>query len=176
MRLNFMRFTYKLILCISLLCYSAFSQAQTDALKIGFFNFVQVMANIPQAKEAEKRLEDEFATRKKNIESLDIELKNEADELERDSLVSSATEQDAKRRKLRNRRREFKLLLEEYQEDLSLRQNQETAALQKLVRQAVLDVAKEDKFDLIIDQGAVLFASEKVNITAAVMQRLQKQN
>lgn len=170
-----MRFINKLVLCAFLLSFSVLSHAQADALKIGFFNFVQVMANIPQAKEAEKRLGDEFATRKTNIEALDDELKKEADELKRDALVLSAAEQDAKRRNLRNRRREFKLLLEEYQEDLSLRQNQETAALQKLVRQAVLDVAKEGKFDLIIDQGAVLFASEKVNITAAVMQRLQKQ-
>ncbi len=170
-----MRFINKLVLCTILLSFSMLSNAQTDILKIGYFNFVQVMANIPQAKEAEKRLGDEFATRKTSIEALDDELKKEADDLKRDALVLSAAEQDAKRRKLRNRRREFKLLLEEYQEDLSLRQNQETAALQKLVRQAVLDVAKEGKFDLIIDQGAVLFASEKVNITAAVMQRLQKQ-
>ena len=170
-----MRFISKFVLCTFLLSFSILSSAQTDALKIGYFNFAQVMANIPQASEAEKRLKDEFASRKASIESLDGELKKEADDLKRDALVLSAAEQEAKKRNLRNRGREFKLLLEEYQEDLSLRQNQETAALQKLVRQAVLDIAKEGKFDLIIDQGAVLFASEKVNITAAVMQYLQKQ-
>ena len=147
-----------------------------ESLKIGYFNFSQVLANIPQAQEAEKRLGDEFADRKANIEGLDKELKALAEELQRDALVLSSAEQDAKRRELRNRQREFQLLLEEYQEDLSLRQNQETAALQKLVRQAVLDIAKEGQFDLIIDQAAVLYASEKVNITAQVLQRLQQQN
>ena len=147
-----------------------------ESLKIGYFNFSQVLANIPQAQEAEKRLGDEFANRKANIEGLDKELKALAEVLQRDALVLSTSEQEVKRRELRNRQREFQLLLEEYQEDLSLRQNQETAALQKLVRQAVLDIAKEGQFDLIIDQAAVLYASEKVNITSQVLQRLQQQN
>ena len=169
--MNFMR---KLFLFVTLLAATSIAQAQTE-LKIGYFNFVQVMANIPQAKEAEKRLADEFAKRKNALETTDGELKKDSDQLKRDALVLSATEQEAKRRDLRNRSREFKLLAEEYQEDLSLRQNQETAELQKLVRQAVLEIAKEEQFDLIIDQGAVLFASEKINITAAVLERLQKQ-
>ena len=134
------------------------AQAQTASLKIGYFNLVQVMANIPQAKTAEKRLADEFAQRKTKLEQTDSELKKNSDELKRDALVLSAAEQEAKKRDLRNRSREFKLLLEEYQEDLALRQNQETAALQKLVRQAVLEIAKEEQFDLIIDQGAVLLS------------------
>ena len=169
--MNFMR---KLFLFVTLLAATSIAQAQTE-LKIGYFNFVQVMANIPQAKEAEKRLGDEFAKRKNVLEKTDGELKKDSDQLKRDALVLSAAEQEAKRRDLRNRSREFKLLAEEYQEDLSLRQNQETAALQKLVRQAVLEIAKEEQFDLIIDQGAVLFASEKINITAAVLERLQNQ-
>ena len=168
--MNFMR---KLFLFVTLLAATSIAQAQTE-LKIGYFNFVQVMANIPQAKEAEKRLADEFAKRKNALETTDGELKKDSDQLKRDALVLSAAEQEAKRRDLRNRSREFKLLAEEYQEDLSLRQNQETAELQKLVRQAVLEIAKEEQFDLIIDQGAVLFASEKINITAAVLERLQK--
>ena len=168
--MNFMR---KLFLFVTLLAATSIAQAQTE-LKIGYFNFVQVMANIPQAKEAEKRLADEFAKRKNVLETTDGELKKDSDQLKRDALVLSAAEQEAKRRDLRNRSREFKLLAEEYQEDLSLRQNQETAELQKLVRQAVLEIAKEEQFDLIIDQGAVLFASEKINITAAVLERLQK--
>ena len=168
-----MRFINNLFICVFLLCATSIAQGQTDSLKIGYFNFVQVMSSIPQSKEAEQRLGDEFAQRKSKLEKLDSDLKTDADALKRDALVLSASEQDSKKRDLRNRRREFKLLLEEYQEDLSLRQNQETAALQKLVRQAVLDIAKEEKFDLIIDQGAVLFASEKVNITATVLKRLQ---
>jgi len=168
-------FMKKLFLCLSLLMLVSTVQAQTEPLKIGYFNLVQVMSNIPQAKDAEKRLGDEFVQRKTKLEATDNELKKEADALKRDALVLSAAEQEAKKRDLRNRTREFKLLLEEYQEDLSLRQNQETAELQKLVRQAVLDIAKEEKFDLIIDQGAILFASEKINITAAVLERLQKQ-
>ena len=162
------------LLSLLLIAFSQMSYAQESVVKIGYFNLVQVMTKVPQAQAAEKRLEDEFAPRKARIEGLDAELKDYQKNFEKESLVMSASEQDAKRRDLRNRKRELNLLLQEYEEDLALRQNQETAALQKLVREAVLQVAKEENFDLILDQGAVLFASNKVDITAIVMQRLAK--
>jgi len=154
---------------------SAQVSAQSDAVKIGYFDLVRVMNSIPQAKEAEKRLEVEFADRKSRLENLDATIKEDKTVFERDQSIMSDAEVDKTRRDLRNRSRELKLSIQEYQEDLSLRQNQETAALQQLVRQAVLQVAKEEGFDLIIDQGAVLFASDRVNITKKVMQSLSKQ-
>lgn len=146
--------------------------AKEDVAKVGYFDLVRVMNNIPQAKQAEKRLGAEFEQRKKKLEQFDGEVKLEQSQFERDKQVMSDVEREKKRREIRNRSRELKLSIQEYQEDLSLRQNQETASLQKLVRQAVLEVAKEDGYDLIIDQGAVLFASDKVDITKKVMQRL----
>jgi outer membrane protein len=161
-------------LSLVLIAFSQVSLAQESVVKIGYFNLVKVMRSVPQAQQAEKRLETEFAPRKSRIEGLDVELEKMKKDFEKESLVMSQAEQDAKRRDLRNRQREFKLLLQEYEEDLSLRQNQETSSLQKLVRSAVLEVAKEENFDLIIDQGAVIFASDKVDITSMVMQRLAK--
>jgi len=152
----------------------AYAQTNTDVAKVGFFNLATVMSNIPQAKKAEKRLESEFSERKKKLEKLEEGIKKDQDKFERDQQIMSDADKDKARRELRNRSREFKLSVQEYQEDLSLRQNQETSELQKLVRQAVLEVAKDEKYDLIVDQGAVLFASDKVDITKKVMQKLSK--
>jgi len=169
---------------VSALLLASYSFAQTDQVsqvnqsetaKVGYFDLVRVMNSIPQAKEAEKRLEIEFASRKARLEQQDASIKEDKSAFERDQSIMSDADKDKTRRDLRNRSRELKLSIQEYQEDLSLRQNQETAALQQLVRQAVLQVAKEDGFDLIIDQGAVLFASDRVNITKKVMQSLSKQ-
>lgn len=164
----------KISLSLLLLIFTQVSFAQASVVKIGYVNLVQVMTNVPQAQQAEKRLEGQFAPRKASIEKMNSELEEARKSFEKESLLMSAEEQDAQRRGLRNRDRELKLLIQEYQDDVSLRQNQETAALQKLVRSAVLEVAKEQNFDLILDQGSAIFASDKVDITAIVMQRLAK--
>ena len=161
-----------LLLCL-LVTNTAFAQA--DIAKVGYFDLQWVMNNSPQARQAVKRLEAEFEDRKKKLEDLEKQIKSDQEKFERDQQIMSDAEKDKKRRELRNRKREWQLSIQEYQEDLSLRQNQETATLQKLVRQAVLEVAKKDSYDLIIDQGAVLFASEKVDITKKVIQRLSEQ-
>lgn len=164
---------YILLICLSL--GLSVANAQTDLAKVGYFDLQWVMNNSPQAKQAVKRLEAEFADRKKKLENLEKQIQSDQEKFERDQQIMSDTEKDKTRRQLRNRKREWQLSIQEYQEDLSLRQNQETATLQKLVRQAVLEVAKEDSYDLIIDQGAVLFASDKVDITKKVIKRLSEQ-
>ena len=150
-----------------------FSQngGDTTQLKVGYFNFLKLVNSVPQAKEAEKRLAQEFEPRKKKITALDEELQAEGAALEKNAVVMNEKDRTAKERELRAKNRELKLLYQEYQEDLSLRQNQETSAIQKLVYQAVIDIAKTENYDLILEQGTV-YASPKIDITAKVLEKL----
>ncbi|MGH1538844.1 MAG: OmpH family outer membrane protein [Arenicella sp.] len=148
--------------------------SHAEELKVGYFNFLKVVNSVPQAKEAEKRLEAEFEPRKQKITQLDEEFKQSKADLEKNSLVMTEKDRDAKEKELRAKNRELKLLYQEYQEDLSLRQNQETSAIQKLVYQSVLEIAKNENYDLILDQGTV-YASPKIDITAKVLEKLSKQ-
>lgn len=149
--------------------------AQDSAIKVGYFNFLKLVNGVPQAVAAEKRLAAEFEPRKAKIEKLDKELKAEGVALEKNAVVMTDADKTAKGRELRAKNRELKLLFQEYQEDLALRQNQETSAIQKLVYQAVIEIAKAEKYDLILDQGTV-YASPKIDITAKVLEKLTKQS
>lgn len=146
-----------------------------EAIKVGYFNFLKLVNSVPQAIEAEKRLATEFEPRKTKIEDLDNELKAEGAALEKNSVVMTEADRTAKERELRAKNRELKLLYQEYQEDLSLRQNQETSSIQKLVYQAVIEIAKSENYDLILEQGTV-YASPKIDITAKVLEKLTKQS
>jgi len=169
------------IALLTLFSSVALSQTKTQsagtnaAIKVGYFNFLKLVNSVPQALEAEKRLETEFEPRKTKIESLDDELKAEGAALEKNAVVMTETDRTAKERELRAKNRELKLLYQEYQEDLSLRQNQETSAIQKLVYQAVIEIAKAENYDLILEQGTV-YASPKIDITAKVLEKLTKQS
>jgi outer membrane protein len=84
---------------------------------------------------------------------------------------------EAERRRLdrqsRDQRRELKRAQEEFREDFNLRRNEELGKLQRLVYEAIVILAKEEGFDLIVNDGAVIFASTQVDITDKVISRLK---
>ena len=70
--------------------------------------------------------------------------------------------------------RDIKRLQDEYSEDLSIRRNEELRKLEKEITKTITDIAKKEKYDLILFQG-VIYASEKVDITNKVLETLKSQ-
>ena len=142
-------------------------------LKIGFVNASTILEKAPQAEEARKRLEQEFEKRDLAM----VEAQKTVRDLE-DRLIDEGSEiGDNERRKLereiRNQKRDLKRMEEEFKEDFNLRRNEELGKLQRLVYAAIVDLAKTEEFDLIVNQDSVIFASERVDITEKVLKRLQ---
>lgn len=169
-----MKITAKWVTGLALALFIGSGTAQAENLKLGYFNFLKVMNSVPQAKEAERRLESEFAPRKEKLTKMEEELIKEEADFKKNSLVMAEQDRESLKKQLRVKRREWNLLVQEYQEDVSLRQNKETNDIQKLVYQAVREVAEEGKYDLIL-QNAV-YASPKSDITAKVLDKLIKKN
>ena len=82
----------------------------------------------------------------------------EAKKLERDII--------ARRRKLKSDQTAF-------QEDLSLRQNEELGKLRKVIAEVIISVAQQEKIDLVLESG-VVWASDRINLTDKVLERLRK--
>ncbi|MFN2349239.1 MAG: OmpH family outer membrane protein, partial [Thioalkalivibrio sp.] len=79
-------------------------------------------------------------------------------------------------RNFRNRSREFKRAQDMFSEDLNVRRNEELGRLQRLVQSVILEMAQQDGYDLVLTERNVLFASERINITDKVLERLTQQN
>ncbi|MCC6714130.1 MAG: OmpH family outer membrane protein, partial [Gammaproteobacteria bacterium] len=60
-----------------------------------------------------------------------------------------------------------------FREDVNLRRNEEFGKIQKEIVQSIQDVAKAEGYDLILGEG-VIYASDKTDITNAVLERLRK--
>jgi outer membrane protein len=142
-------------------------------LKIGYVNTVKVIEQAPQAKSALKRLEKEFAPRDKKLVDKRERIKNIETELEKNSLVLNDSERRGKERELLGLKRDVRRATQEFREDYNLRRNEELAALQKLVYKTIVDLAKKQKFDLILHEGTV-YASEQIDITERVLENLRK--
>lgn len=143
-------------------------------LKIGAVSLVRILDKVPQAEQADKRLQSEFGPRKRALDDAQKSLRNLEQKLSKDTEALG----EAQRRKLERdiiaQRREIQRSTQEFREDFNLRRNEELGKLQQQIMEVINSVAREEGFDLILNEGGVLYAGERVDITDRVVQRLNK--
>jgi outer membrane protein len=157
-------------LCVLVAAFS--TSVHAAELKVGVVNAAAVMEQSPQKTRALARLEKEFASRSKSIESKVKSLRAKQEKLVKDGAIYSADERKSKERALVSEQRDIKRLQDEYSEDLSIRRNEELRKLEKEIAKTIVDLAKKESYDLIVYQG-VIFASDKVDITDKVLNSLK---
>lgn len=149
-----------------------FSLAQAADVKIGFVSIAKILNSAPQAEAASKRLEQEFAPRQKGLVEAQKSLRKLEEKLSKDGAVMSDSQRRNLEGDIRNQARELKRTGDEFREDFNLRRNEELGKFQKQVLEVINGVAKEENFDLIVNDGATLYVSPQVDLTEKVLKRL----
>ncbi len=141
--------------------------------KIGFVNMVELMEKSPQAEVARKGLEEEFSSRDKKLTAVRDQVLKLEEELKNDGPIMSDTKRAELEKKILNSKREYNRQQDELREDFNIRRNEELGKLQKKVHEIIVIVAKAESYDLVVTQP-VLYASERIDLTARVLQEMQK--
>ncbi len=149
----------------TLLSVSLFANVYAQDIKIGFVDGVKLIEKAPQGDAAKEALENEFKPREQEI----IALRDAIRDLD-ESMNPDDGDFLQKQRDLRDQRRDLKRLQQEMREDLNLRRNEELAKLQRLISNAIVEIAKDESFDLIL-QDAV-YAASSIDITNRVLEKL----
>lgn len=165
----------KMILPMLLLALIGLGGAQAQDLKIGFVNPARVSAESPQAEAARRKLEQEFAPRDEELVDLQKDLQEMEDKLSRDGAIMNEAERRELERKIVERKREIRRMQEAFREDFNIRRNEELSDLQSRIVDTITKVAKERGFDLVVSDS-VIYASDKVDITNLIIERLKKQS
>lgn len=152
--------------------FAALSTPVHAQVKIAFVNTARVLEQAPQAKAARERLQQEFSPRESGIVEMQRTLKGIQERLERDGATLSEAERSKLEREILSQQRELKRAQGEFSEDLNLRRNEEFGRLQQVAANAIVSIAREDGYDLVLEAG-VIFASDKVDVTQKVISRLQ---
>ena len=152
----------------------AAGQASAVELKIGYVNAAKVIDQAPQGEVALKKLEAEFGVRDKELVTTQNKIKQMEVDLEKNTPVIKEAERRIKERELLLLKRELKRVTQEFREDYNQRRNEELAVLQKVAYKAIVEIAKQEKYDLILHEGAV-YASDRIDITDKVLKTLGKQ-
>lgn len=142
--------------------------AQAADLKIGTVNVAKILSQSPQADQANKRLQREFEPRQKALQDTEKNLRSMQERME--------SANDSQRRNLerdfRTQSRDFQRAANEFREDFNIRRNQELGKFQQQVLDVISRLAKDEGYDLILNEGAIVYAGQSIDITDKVLARL----
>lgn len=161
-----------LLLCLMLSAVAM--NVQAADLKIGFVNAALVLEEAPQADAARAELEKEFSPRDNTLVEAQKAVRGLEDKLARDGAIMSKSERRKLERDIIARKRDLKRNQEEFREDLNIRRNEAFDKLRRRVFEVINDIAKKEKYDLIVSDG-VVYADDRINITGKVVERLKQE-
>jgi len=150
------------------LCGLLLAQAASAEAKIGVVNFQKLLEEAPQTKTIMQALENEFAPRRRELLTMQNDLKARDEKLQRESAVMSEADRAKAEKSLRDGQREFSRKAGEFQDDASTRRNEELGKVQKYLVQEIQSFSAAQNFDLVIGEG-VFYAKNQLDMTAAVL-------
>ncbi|MBO9492152.1 OmpH family outer membrane protein [Endozoicomonas sp. G2_1] len=150
------------------------SSAMAADQKIAVVNFQEVMQTIPQTAAVMQALEVEFKDETAAIKKLQEDIKYMQEKKKRDGALMSAKEKEELDAKIAKSFQEYQQKGQEFQQKSQQRQGQETNKIIALVRQAIDNIAAKEKYDLVLEQKAVVFAKPDSNITGQVVEQVSK--
>jgi outer membrane protein len=142
-------------------------------LKIGVVNVARLVEQSPQFAAAQKKLEDEFGPRQRDLQAMEQKLRGQSETFQRDAPVMGEAERLNLERQIRDGQRELQRAQNELVEDFNLRRNEELGILQRDVLLKAQEYARNEKYDLLLADQSVIFGSTAVDVTAAVLAILQ---
>ena len=160
----------KTLILASLMSGLFFAGEAAAELKVGYVNTQRIFRDAPVAQKAGKKLEGEFAKRDQELQRMAKQLKDMQENLEKNSVTMSETERRAKEKEFADLSREFQRRQREFREDLNLRQNEENAAVIEKANKAIIQIAKDEKYDLILQD--VVWVNPRLDITDRVIKAL----
>lgn len=147
--------------------------AQTSDLKIGYVNLQELVSKAPQSKVAIEKAQKEFETRQEELKGMATEVQALREKLAKERITMSDDARKKLEDDLLSKEREYKWNQSILDEDAKIRENEILTDIKKLVFKAITEIAKQDKYDLVLTDG-VIFRSARVDLTAKVLSALQK--
>jgi outer membrane protein len=151
-----------------ILCGLALSGPASAEIKMGYVNFQKLLEDAPQTKTAMQGLENEFAPRRRELLTMQNDLKARDEKLQKEGAVMAEADRQKAEKALRDQQREFSRKAGEFQDDASTRRNEEIGKVQRYLVTEIQGYANSQGYDLVLGDG-VFFAKPPLDITANVL-------
>lgn len=150
------------------LCGVLGAQQASAEIKMGVVNFQKLLEEAPQTKTAMASLENEFAPRRRELLTMQNDLKARDEKLQKEGAVMAEADRAKAEKTLRDQQREFSRKAGEFQDDASTRRNEEIGKVQRYLVTEIQSYAVAQGFDLVLGEG-VFYAKGPLDVTANVL-------
>ena len=146
--------------------------APPTAEKIGYVDFKRLIDNAPQMVESQSRLQKEFATRDTALTADETRLATMRQRYQRDGAIMSKPDAENLKREIDTLERSIKRGRDDLHADFNSRAVSERDRIWQDINNAVIEYAHANAYDLIVS-SPVIYASPRIDITDAVLDRLR---
>ena len=164
---------------ISAIIFSVFlmlplsASSEMEIFKIGYVVVEKILKEAPQTAASNKKLEKEFKSRTDGLQKKVKSIQKQEKDFNKNSVTMSANDRQKAQKKIQNSKIEIQRIERELREDIDIRRREEIGKLQQKINEAIEEMAKTDKYDLILYQG-VAYASKEIDITDKLIKVLGK--
>jgi outer membrane protein len=166
---NYFRGLASLVL---LVCGFVGAEAAHAEIKIGVVNFQRLLEEAPQTKSAMQDLENEFAPRRRELVTMQNDLKAREDKMQKEGAVMAEADRQKAEKTARDEQREFSRKAGEFQDDVSTRRNEELGKIQRFLVGEIQTYSAAQGFDLVVGES-VIYVKPAFDITAQVLEVLK---
>jgi outer membrane protein len=146
--------------------------ACADGTKIGIVDLQRIMQTAPQMKTIQDKLEKDFRPRRDKLVAMEEELKKDMQRFKRESTVMNPNQKKDLEKKIVASQQTFEREGQQYQQELSTAHNEAMEDLYSRIRRAIDQVAKEDKYDVVLQKDAAPFSASQLDVTDKVLKNI----
>jgi outer membrane protein len=144
------------------------------AEKIAVVDMGEVFEQLPQREQISKSLKAEFGDRVAEVQKMQEEMRSMVEKQQRDGALMSDTQKTDMVRKMESLKSEFQLKGKALDEDMRRRQGEEQNKLLVQVQKVINTIAEKEKYDMVLQRGAVIFVKPDADISGKVVEALSK--
>ena len=157
-----------LVACLIVIPFSL--DVNAEELKIGYVNIERIFREAPAAIRGGKKLNQDFETRKQELQRMAEDIKSQQSALSEKGKSLPDSERRAKEADMAEASVRFQRRQKELQEEIKVRQNEETSALLQKANKAIIQIAELEHLDIVMQEAIVV--SNRVDITEKVINKL----
>lgn len=141
-------------------------------MKVGVIDLAQLLREAPQARALRESLEADLEQRKRTLAREETAFTQKQEDFDRNVHALSPERREQMERELLAAQRELIRKRRQFEEELQARRMEGLREIDRNISRVIRDLAEREGFDLILSEG-VLYASQRMDITARVIQELQ---
>ncbi|KAB2925996.1 MAG: OmpH family outer membrane protein [Bacteroidetes bacterium] len=162
---------------LAVLLLSPLAVAQQAPLKIGYVNSEKIIAELPEAKESQQKLETMVKGWQDEIEKRSQALQGKFEEYQKQANMLNESAKQARQKELVEEEQKLNVYRQEKQQELAVQREKVMKPIQEKVFKAIERVAKDKKLSFVFDRAnevPVLYADPTFDYTPDVIIYLKR--